>query len=170
MKITLQYIAGFFDGEGCIGIYSKAYRKGTFHLSTQLTQNKTKESKLLMNFLAKKFGGNISEQITLSKDIKYNWQLGSDNAVNFLEAILPYLILKKSQAIIAINWQKDRPKRIRDKKGRFYVKRKRNIEFDKKVSKLVKLLKKKDIDWVMEQQKDLVKILVELTPLAVIKA
>jgi len=168
-KITLQYIAGFFDGDGSIGIYSSKKTKNSFHLRTQLTQNKSEKAKLVMIYLIDKFGGNLSEQITISNDIKYNWQLNADLAVNFLSKILPYLILKKDQADIAINWQRQRPKRIRDKMGRICVKRTKDLNFDIQVARLMKLLKKEDITKVMNNQKDLVKILVELSPLAVIK-
>jgi len=43
------------------------------------------------------------------------------------------------------------------------------LNFDIQVARLMKLLKKEDITKVMNNQKDLVKILVELSPLAVIK-
>lgn len=168
-KVTLQYMAGFFDGEGSIGIYYRQKTKDRFHLRTQLTNNKNKDMERLMTYLMDKFGGNLSEQVTLSENIKYNWQLNSDKAVYFLKQIEPYLISKKAQAILAINWQEQRPPRIRDKKGRICVKRKRIIDFDIKVSRLVKALKYEDINAVLEGQKDLKEIATELLPSAVIK-
>jgi len=168
-KITFQYIAGFFDGEGSIGIYYRQRTKDRFHLRTQLTNNKNKNAQRLMGYLMDKFGGNLSEQVTLSGNIKYNWQLNSDKAVYFLKKIEPYLIFKKDQAIIAINWQEQRPLRIRDERGRICVKRKRTIDFDVKVSCLVKTLKREDIHIVLEKQKDLKETAAELLPLAVIK-
>lgn len=168
-KITLQYIAGFFDGEGSIGIYYRQKTKEGFHLRTQLTQNKDKSIQKLMNYLMDKFGGNLSEQVTLSGRIKYNWQLNSNKAASFLKKIGSYLILKKNQATIAINWQEQRPERIRDNRGRIQVKRKRTVDFDVKVSRLVKTLKQEDLDTVIENQKDLVEVATELLPLAVIK-
>ena len=51
IKITKQYIAGFFDGEGSIGIYNRKDRYNGACLRTQLTQNKTKESFLILSFL-----------------------------------------------------------------------------------------------------------------------
>jgi hypothetical protein len=168
-KITLKYIAGFFDGEGSIGIYYRQKTKDRFHLRTQLTNNKNQEAQKLMSYLMDKFGGNLSEQITLSGRVKYNWQLNSDKAVYFLKKIEPYLIFKKNQAIIAINWQGQRPKPIRDSRGRIQVKRKRTVDFDVKVSRLVKALKYKDINVVLKNQKDLIKVAIELLPLAVIK-
>jgi len=169
VKTTLQYIAGFFDGEGSIGIYYRQKTKDRFHLRTQLTNNKNKNVQKLMAYLMNKFGGNLSEQVTLSGNIKYNWQLNSDKAVYFLKKIKPYLIFKKDQAIIAINWQEQRPKPIRDKRGRIRVKRKRTVDFDIKVSRLIKALKQEDINTVLEKQKDLKEVVVELTPSAVIK-
>lgn len=163
-KITLQYIAGFFDGEGSIGVYYRQKSKDRFHLRTQLTNNKNKDAQKLMNYLMDKFGGNLSEQVTLSGNIKYNWQLNSDKAVYFLRKIGPYLLFKKDQAIIAINWQEQRPKPIRDSRGRIQVKRKRTVDFDVKVSQLVKALKQEDINTVFKNQKDLVGVITELNP------
>lgn len=168
-KITLQYIAGFFDGEGSIGIYYRQKTKDGFHLRTQLINNKNKNAQELMAYLMNKFGGNLSEQITLSGKVKYNWQLNSDKAVYFLRKIEPYLVLKKAQAIITINWQEQRPPLLRDKKGRIQMKRKRTVEFDIKVSRLIKALKKEDFDTVIEKQKDLVNVVNELMPLATAK-
>lgn len=168
-KITLQYIAGFFDGEGSIGIYYRQKTKDRFHLRTQLTNNKNKDTQKLMTYLMDKFGGNLSEQITLSGRVKYNWQLNSDKAVYFLKKIEPYLIFKKDQAIIAINWQEQRPKPIRDSRGRIQVKRKRTVDFDVKVSRLVKALKREDINTVLKNHKDLIEVATKLLPLTVIK-
>ena len=164
-KTTLQYIAGFFDGEGSIGIYYRQKPKDRFHLRTQLVNNKNKDVQRLMTYLMNEFGGNLSEQITLSGRVKYNWQLNSDKAVYFLRKIRPYLISKKDQAIIAINWQEQRPPLIRDKKGRIQMKRKRTVEFDIKVSRLIKALKEEDLDAVIEKQKDLINVVKELMPL-----
>lgn len=164
--ITREYIAGFFDGEGSIGIYHKNNKQ--FHLRIQLTQNKDIVSTELFRVFTDVFGGNLSEQKTLSGGVKYNWQLNSDKAVKFLEEIEPFLVLKKTQAQIAIAWQKQRPEMGRDGHGRIACKTQQNLELDLRVSNLMKQLKK-DIDIVMENQSDLVKILVELKPLAVIK-
>src|SRR3990167_3671409 len=156
MEYTKQYIAGFFDGEGSIGVYSR--NKKGYHLRTQLTQNKGNEIKQLMEHLLFKYGGNLSEQATLSKRIKYNWQLNADKAVFFIEEISPFLILKKKQADVAIWWQKQRPIRFRNKKGQIVLKEKADVVLDENVSKIIKTLKTKDIDEVIENSKELVKI------------
>jgi hypothetical protein len=168
-KLTLQYIAGFFDGEGSIGIYYRPKLKDRFHLRTQLTNNKNKDTQRLTTYLVNKFGGNLGEQITLSGKLKYNWQLNSDKAVYFLRKIEPHLILKKDQATIAINWQEQRPPLIRDKRGRIQIKRKRTVEFDIKVSRLLKILKKENLDTVVKKEKDLIDVVKKLFPLTTTK-
>ena len=81
-EISLAYIAGFFDGEGSIGIYKNSNKSTPgYGLRTQLVQNKRLGSTKLMKFLKDKFGGNLSEQITISGDTKYNWQLNAEKAV-----------------------------------------------------------------------------------------
>ena len=169
LEITKQYIAGFFDGEGSIGIYSRKGRYNGACLRTQLTQNKTSESLFILSFLKNKYGGNLSEQKTLSNSIKYNWQLNPKGVPLFLKDIMPYLILKKTQAQLALYWAENRPKVKRDGHGRVVKFAGNEVEFTNKVIKAMKSLKHKDIDIVMDNQKDLVDILVELTPLAVIK-
>lgn len=156
MVISTEYIAGFFDGEGSIGIYRNIQRG--YWLKTQLTQNKSKQSKLIFDFLLEKYGGSVSEQKTLSGNIKYNWQLGSDNCVLFLGEILPFLILKEQQALLACWWQGQRPEIVRNERGRIALKAPRNLELDEAVYRLMRELKTKDIDTVMENSKELVTV------------
>ncbi len=168
-KISKQYIAGFFDGEGSIGIYKRKDRYNGACLRTQLTQNKTKESCYILAYLKDKYGGNITEQKTLSGGVKYNWQLNAKGIPIFLRDILPYLILKKHQALLALYWLENKPKIKRDGRGRVIEFTGNEIKFTKNIVDAMKALKHKDISEVMENQKDLVEILVELTPLGVIK-
>lgn len=168
-ELSLQYIAGFFDGEGSIGIYSRKDRYNGACLRTQLTQNKTKESLFILSELKNKYGGNLSEQKTLSGGIKYNWQLNPKGVKQFLEDIEPHLICKKTQAKLALYWLKNKPNIKRDGHGRVVKFISKEIEFTNKIIRLMKELKTKDIDIVMEEQKDLVEVMVGLQPLAVIK-
>jgi len=140
-KNILIYVAGFFDGDGSVGIYSR--RGKQFHLRTQVTQNSFKESDALFVDLKKEFGGNVTTQITLSGKSKLNWQLNSDSATNFLKAIEPFLRLKKEQARFAIKWQKERPKPFRNAKGQIESKAKDRVAIDKAAVKAMKAMKNK---------------------------
>ena len=109
MIISAEYIAGFFDGEGSVGIYSRKDRLGGFGLRVQLTQNTSTDSQIILQYLQNKYGGNLTTQKTLSDKLKYNWQLNSNKAVLFLKDIYPYSILKRKQIEVAIYFQENRP-------------------------------------------------------------
>ena len=160
---NVEYIAGFFDGEGSIGLYKNG--QGTYHLRTQLTQNVNKFSTMFLNYLMNIYGGNLTQQIT-SHGIKYNWQLNSEKAVMFLQEIEPFLFFKKEQSEIARAWWTLKPKQSRDNNGR-YIKLTCNL--DEKCAQLIKLLKKNDIDKVMQAQSDLVEIMYTLKQVLCVK-
>ncbi len=106
-----------------------------------------------MGFLKGKYGGNISEQRTLSGGTKYNWQLNAEKSTSFLKEIEPYLLLKRKQAQLVILWQKQRPKRLRDARGRIVLSKVTDKKLDRKVSLVLKQMKKG-----MENAKTLVHI------------
>lgn len=101
-----SYLAGFFDGEGSIGVYRGS--NGAFFLRTQLTQVQSGITRSLLDSFRKDFGGSISHQTTPSGRGKLNWQLNSDSAAYFLSVIEPHLFLKREQAQLAIWWQANR--------------------------------------------------------------
>lgn len=149
-NLTLQYIAGFFDGEGSIGIYRQSNGGSlSYGLRTQLTQNVSPASTKLIEELKNRFGGSMSTQHTFrvgvdesqKLNIKYNWQLSSRNAVNFLTVILPFLVLKKEQAQIALIWQAQKPMPTRNAKGQICLTGKKNLKLDEKISIILKGLK-----------------------------
>ena len=90
-----SYIAGFFDGEGCISIrpIPPAYA-----LWLQLGA----QSRIFLEEIKKQYKGNICER---NKGF-FVWVLSGDNALRFLEDIYPYLILKKHQAALGIAFRK----------------------------------------------------------------
>lgn len=62
--ISLQYLAGFFDGEGCIGIYKNGEKN--YYLTTQLAQNCGAGSKIIFDEMINRFGGACHKQNTIS--------------------------------------------------------------------------------------------------------
>ena len=155
----IRYIAGFFDGEGSIGIYENG--RGLFYLRTQLVQNSGRQSEGLMQMMVTRFGGHYSRQGTLSGRLKLNWQLSSTPAFRFLRQIEPFLVLKREQAQLAIAWQVQRPLPSRDMLGRmkpYSV----DYGFDAKVSKLLKELKHGDLKLVVRDFPELAVIAVTL--------
>ena len=93
------YIAGFLDGEGCISIAASSG-----YPSLQVTANNTEEEPLL--FIQKVFGGSIYWRRPTSvkcKDV-YCWSIHGSSAIEVLEILLPFLIVKKERALLAIEF------------------------------------------------------------------
>ncbi len=138
-----SYIAGFFDGEGSIGVYhhvNNGVQTG-FHLRVQLRQNKTELSSQLFDGLVARYGGCVAEFSTRSGKVGMSWQLGSARAVAFLREIEPHLMLKRDQARLAISWQERRTPAYRDKRGRIASRSKDVRDHDLAVCKALKMMK-----------------------------
>lgn len=100
MKITPQYIAGFFDGEGCICISKLS------SLRCVLTNTNLPILKNIQKYL------NLGK-ITQKKDIKtkrnklcFQLVLWNRDAEIFLKNYKNKLIVKKDQVLIALEFQK----------------------------------------------------------------
>ena len=106
-KITLAYIAGIFDGEGCVSISKEKERTTIKGYSYRLRVIVGNTNEWLIKFLQSQFGGNIvlrQPRMPWYKPI-WQWQIGAKLAQVFLEALLPYLQLKKHQAELGIAFQ-----------------------------------------------------------------
>lgn len=155
-KIDNRYLAGLFDGEGCVGVYAQKGRG--YCLRVQLVQTKTASSAPLFQSLREEFGGNVSESRSTSGRMKLNWQLASDNAVRLLEVLQKHLLLKTDQVRFAVAWQKQRPLVRRDALGRISSSRVEVQKLDAEVCALLKLLKKNDLVDVLRRRPNLAKI------------
>jgi hypothetical protein len=106
------YLAGLFDGEGCIIIYARktyASLKGKttpHHLLITLTN--THEG--LMKWLHQTYGGYVwaykrPNPATPNRSRSWKWSAMSNQAAFLLKAMLPYLIIKHEQALVALEFQ-----------------------------------------------------------------
>lgn len=138
MVIDAKYIAGFFDGEGSLGIYRS---KNGFVLRTQITQNESKVALELFYHLVSTFCGSCAAMSKKRHNKGIIWQTSGLLAVAFLRTVLPYLRFKKLQATIAIAWETQRPRISRDAKGRM-VAPLRDNRLDEAVAQTLKKLKR----------------------------
>lgn len=92
-ETSLSYLAGWFDGEGCIQIVGS-----TLHVSITNTFHP------LLSFLQEVFAGTIHDttQPDNTKPV-YMWRICANNALVFLTCITPYLREKRPQAELAID-------------------------------------------------------------------
>lgn len=137
-KVDLSYVAGFFDGEGCVRVARNGGRG--FTLSAQITQNEHATSTALFAELKDTFGGSISKQTALRT--KLNWQVTGQNALGFLSAILPYLRLKGDQARVAVDWFSKREPVTRSATGRIVQRSDRQFAIDLAVHDRLRAMKK----------------------------
>lgn len=113
MIFRLEHVAGFFDGEGSIGIYRAS---GGHNLKVQISQSVSPKSREFFEALKNFFGGNYSKHKTTHRP-KYTYQIDAHRAAWFLQEIRPYLFFKAAQADVAIRWIKNRPVQPRKKNG-----------------------------------------------------
>lgn len=100
-QMEMSYLAGIFDGEGCITINQN--QKG-YKLECLLVT----AGSYIPNLFQFTFGGSLRKR-KQNTDKRwhdyYRWQISSRQALSFLKVITPYLRLKKPQAELAIKFQ-----------------------------------------------------------------
>lgn len=100
-EADLSYAAGFFDGEGCVQIYSRNRGRGQIEYINKVSIGNT-DFEVLEWFQAK-FGGRVGNQRAgVNKPIKY-WTATNKVAHEFLMAVEPYLKVKRDQAQIVMD-------------------------------------------------------------------
>jgi hypothetical protein len=108
---VLAYFAGLFDGEGCINVTEVKPRPGrcspTFQTLAQVSMTDRRSLDLLMD----SFGGSIRLASKKGARPIWIWRVYHKTAKQFLEAILPYLVVKKLQAELLIELENGVPGR-----------------------------------------------------------
>jgi len=112
-KSRLAYLAGFFDGEGCITIQHRRNGKGKFY--HQLWVSVVNTNRYSLEVFRFTFGGRIySQPRPQSKPhwkASWVWQISDRHACECLKSLLPYLLQKQPQAQVAIEFQESKPVR-----------------------------------------------------------
>jgi len=138
--MNIDYFAGFFDGEGCIGIYTNG-QKHSHNLSVQITQKQSVLTERLLREVLMTYGGSISTNLKYGKFYHLHYSISGNNAYKLLKDIKSKLKLKKEQAQVAIDWYKARPKVARNAKGQIMPHDKSVYAADKRVANRLKELK-----------------------------
>lgn len=102
-KAKFGYLAGIIDGEGCITIGAGRKETCTNYNSIIMVTNTNKK---IIDWLQQQFGGNYYK-IPASGNCKeaYRWRFLKQKEIEkLLLAILPYLIIKREQAIVLLEF------------------------------------------------------------------
>lgn len=111
------YVAGIFDGEGCVDIYNATQAKASKSPSFMLRASIAQKDGKIMNWLVEQFGGNVQMSRKQEKYYIYRWDIRSQAAKKFLEGILPYSIIKRKQIEFAIEFEERKGKYLYTQKG-----------------------------------------------------
>lgn len=101
---TIAYIAGFFDGEGCVRIKQASQRGNSYYVIAHITNTNRK----ILEKVEELFGGNTRTQERGVNKTVYNWSLSSSEAVDFLKTLSPFLHEKKEQVELAIYFHENK--------------------------------------------------------------
>ena len=120
------YLAGIIDGEGWIG-FNKSLRKGQkesklryFVVLVVVNTNKD-----LMAWLQSNFGGSVHKRKMHSEkwEQSYDWRICCTQAINLIELVKPYLIIKRSHAEIAVSYKRLLDMRVNTYNGKYVFSR-----------------------------------------------
>ena len=114
--INACYLAGFFDGEGCVGIYERSVAnsgQGAVNPYCSLTVCISNTNHEVLAHIQKTCGGIITNGSQdwypplkgggLRKTL-WRWSAQSREGAHLLKAMLPYLIVKREQALVALEY------------------------------------------------------------------
>ena len=110
----MAYLAGIVEGEGTIGIEKgkiDKYRKNHKYILRLQVVNTDKR---LLNWLKENYGGTVDIKSEAKENWRrvYQWRLGSKRAYTLLKCMRPYLVFKKEQADLAIEFYQMTLRRI----------------------------------------------------------
>jgi hypothetical protein len=123
-KAKYSYLAGIIDGEGCLTIGAGRKGKVTNYNSIIMV---TSTSEQLVKWLQHNFGGNYykSGRIVPRSKPAFIWRFLKHKEIELLLlAILPYLIIKREQAIILLEFVRLPRKDVPEKRNELFQKMK----------------------------------------------
>jgi len=119
-NLTWAYIAGFFDGEGCAGIYQRnpKHNSGRVILCS-IAQKAVPVLEAIRAFLSVQgISANLNPQRGRGPNPIGVLQISAKQAVKFLNAVLPYLVVKKVIVQDLLRYDKIFPPFTRQQCGR----------------------------------------------------
>lgn len=110
MNLDVRYAAGLFDGEGWITI-CKQMVKNRPDARYQLVVGIGMVHRPVIEALQSTFGGNLflkKPSVSQSERTRtgHIWRVSSGPAAEFLEKVLPHLIVKRDEALLALSFQR----------------------------------------------------------------
>lgn len=109
-QMTPEYLAGLFDGEGCIDVqrmYPKAGKRSRLYVRPRVRMCMSDSARFLGDALHFRFGGHFITRKAINANQQSSWSLewlSQDDMASLLGTVLPHLILKAEQAKLVLWW------------------------------------------------------------------
>ena len=108
-NLFLAWAAGFFDGEGSVIVELSKEKDCVHGYRTSLHANVTQTSLPCLQLFMERFGGSITTSENRTPNgrrwsVQYRWVVRNENAAAFLRLIAPYVIVKKEQVDVALQY------------------------------------------------------------------
>lgn len=117
----VAYIAGFFDGEGCIRIKRASQGGNSYYIWVAITNS----NKQILDAVKQIFGGTVRQaERTVNKTI-YHYLITSSEAIDMLRILRAFLIEKGQQAKMAIEFHENKEGLNPESKKQYYEEMKR---------------------------------------------
>lgn len=95
------WAAGFFDGEGCVGLYNTGSNGNSRYPVIRVSQARREP----LDYLQEMFGGTVVIQYRAKGKTYYSWQLVGSKAVAYaLSHMLPFLRVKHKEAELLVEY------------------------------------------------------------------
>ena len=94
----IAYIAGFFDGEGCIRIKRASQGGNSYYIWVAITNS----NKGILDSIVDIFGGTVRQAEKTVNKVIYHYLITSSEAVDMLKILSAFLKEKSQQAQLAI--------------------------------------------------------------------
>ena len=108
-ELFLAWVAGFFDGEGSVIVeYSKSPESSRgWRMSLHATLTQT--SLPCLELVQSRLGGTVKTSDNRTEEtrrwaVQYTWSVRNQNAIEFLQKIAPYSVVKKTQIDLALTY------------------------------------------------------------------
>lgn len=114
----IAYIAGFFDGEGCIRIKRASQGGNSYYIWVSITNS----NKGILDMVASIFGGNVRQAERSTNKTIYHYLITSSEAIDMLKVLKSFLREKLRQAELAIFFHENKENFSPERKEECYQK------------------------------------------------
>lgn len=105
-RLSAEYIAGFFDGEGCIYVGRNSRQRPTYTLEVSIVNTDRRP----LDQLYARFGGCLQVR---QGGQQYHWRITGQRAQQFLNWIRPHAVIKDQQIRLALEFMAARERSSR---------------------------------------------------------